>query len=122
MAQTLNPIKLAYVIPTKDRPDDLRVLFASLQKQTVFPNQVIVVDGSEPNIKYVCDEYSELPINYVRCYPPSLAKQRNAGMKCLDDAITHAGYLDDDLELDEDATEKMIDFTFMLDKTSIKVN
>ena len=47
---------IAYVVPTKDRPEDLRVLFESLQLQTVLPNQIIIVDGSSPDIKYVCDE------------------------------------------------------------------
>jgi glycosyltransferase involved in cell wall biosynthesis len=102
--------RLAYVVPTKDRPDDLRVLFNSLQKQTVFPHQLIIVDGSDPEIKYVCDEYPDLPITYERCFPPSLAKQRNAGMARVRNDITLAGYLDDDLELDQDATEKMLQF------------
>lgn len=102
--------QIAYVVPTKDRPDDLRVLFNSLQIQTVFPHQIIIVDGSDPDIKYVCDEYPELPITYERCFPPSLAKQRNAGMARLNEDITLAGYLDDDIELDPDATEKMLKF------------
>ena len=102
--------KIAYVVPTKDRPEDLRVLFESLQLQTVLPNQIIIVDGSSPDIKYVCDEYPDLPITYDRCFPPSLAKQRNAGMARLHNNITIAGYLDDDIELDPDATEKMLAF------------
>ena len=110
MAPEYNTHKIAYVVPTKDRPDDLRVLFNSLRRQTAAPHQIIIVDGSEPNIKYVCDEYSELPITYERCFPPSLAKQRNAGMARLNDNITLAGYLDDDIELDSDATKKMLAF------------
>jgi GT2 family glycosyltransferase len=102
--------RLAYVVPTKDHPDDLRILFNSLEKQTVFPHQLIIVDGSQPDIKYVCNEYPDLPITYERCFPPSLAKQRNAGMARLKGNITLAGYLDDDLELDPDATEKMLKF------------
>jgi GT2 family glycosyltransferase len=105
-----NPHRIAYVVPTMDRPDDLRVLFNSLQAQTIFPHQIIIVDGSNPDIKYVCDEYPNLPITYERCFPPSLAKQRNAGMAQLQDDITLAGYLDDDIELDPDATEKMLAF------------
>ncbi len=101
---------IAYVIPTKDRPDDLRVLLASILKQTVIPHQIIVVDGSAPDIKAVCDAFSALAITYVRCYPPSLAKQRNAGMAALRADVTIAGYLDDDLELDATATERMLAF------------
>src|SRR5690606_27698944 len=55
-------------------------------------------------------EYPDLPITYVREYPPSLARQRNAGMAALAADITVAGYLDDDLELEPDATERMTAF------------
>ncbi|MEH6632302.1 MAG: glycosyltransferase [Halopseudomonas aestusnigri] len=108
-------VSIAYVVPTKDRPDDLRVLFKSLQKQTRQPDQTIIVDGSDPVIKPVCDEFPDLNIRYVRCFPPSLAKQRNAGMAALNDDITVAGYLDDDLELEPEATKKMVDFWIQAD-------
>ncbi|MGO4353290.1 glycosyltransferase family 2 protein [Rhizobium sp. RAF36] len=99
--------RIAYVVPTKDRPDDLRKLFESLRKQEDAPDQVIIVDASEPPVKTICDEYSDLPLTYVREYPPSLARQRNAGMAALEESITIAGYLDDDLELEPDATGRM---------------
>ncbi len=102
--------KLAYVVPTKDRPDDMRVLLASLQRQTRQPDQIIVVDGSDPAIEFVLAEFPDLHIDYVRVFPPSLAKQRNAGMAALRDDIEVAGYLDDDLELMDQATEAMAGF------------
>ena len=101
---------MAYVIPTKDRPDDMRRLLSSLQSQTRSVDQIIVVDGSNPAIDNVISEYSNLTITYVRIFPPSLAKQRNAGMAELNDDINIAGYLDDDLVLKTDATERMIEF------------
>ena len=52
--------KIAYVVPTKDRPDDLRVLLESLRNQTSMPAQIIVVDGSEPTIKHVCDDFASI--------------------------------------------------------------
>jgi len=109
--------KIAYVVPTKDRPDELRVLFSSLRAQTRMYDQLIVVDGSDPDIKYVCDEYSDLDITYVREFPPSLARQRNVGMAALHKDITIAGYLDDDLELDPIATERMVAFWEHADDT-----
>jgi glycosyltransferase involved in cell wall biosynthesis len=102
--------KLAYVVPTKDHPDDLRKMLASLAAQTRLPDQVIVVDGSDPDIKHVCDEFAALPLTYVRCFPPSLAKQRNAGMAAVAPGITVAGYLDDDLVLEPEATARMAAF------------
>jgi glycosyltransferase involved in cell wall biosynthesis len=101
---------MAYVVPTKDRPDDLRKLLASLARQTVRPAQVVIVDGSDPPVDAVCAEFPDLPLTYVRVFPPSLARQRNAGMAALGDGVEIAGYLDDDLELAEDATERMAAF------------
>ena len=102
--------RIAYVVPTKDRPVDLKKLLVSLSKQTVAPSQIIIVDGSDEPIEHIVNEFGELPLTYVREYPPSLARQRNAGMAALDGQITVAGYLDDDLELAEDATERMSAF------------
>lgn len=104
------PHKIAYVIPTMDRADDLRKALDSLAKQTVQPAQIIIVDASMPAIESMLADYSNLPFTYIRVFPPSLAKQRNAGMAALHPEITIAGYLDDDLELAEDATERMYEF------------
>jgi GT2 family glycosyltransferase len=108
---------LAYIIPTKDRPDELRCLLASLRTQTAMPDQIIVVDGSQPDIKPVIKEFTDFNITYVRVFPPSLAKQRNAGIAAVESAITLAGFLDDDLVLEPNATEKMLAFW---DKTDEK--
>ncbi len=102
--------RLAYVVPTKDRPNDMRTLLTSICQQTRLPDQIVVVDGSDPDIKPVVDAFPDLSITYVREFPPSLARQRNAGMACLQDDIDIAGYLDDDIELLPDATEKMMAF------------
>lgn len=102
--------RIALVIPTKDRPDDLRRMLASLAAQTRRPDQVVVVDGSEPAVREVVDECVSLPIEYVRVFPPSLARQRNAGMQRLTRDITLAGYLDDDIVLEADAVLRMLEF------------
>ncbi|MCS6946306.1 MAG: glycosyltransferase [Steroidobacteraceae bacterium] len=100
--------RLALVIPTKDRPEDLRRLLASVAAQTRRPEQVIVVDGSDPPVQAVCNGFRDFPLDYVRVFPPSLARQRNAGMARLRREITHAGYLDDDIVLERDAIEQMM--------------
>lgn len=102
--------KIAFVVPTMDRPRDLKVMLTSVAAQTRKPDQLIVVDASQPDIRNVVNEYPELDIEYVRVFPPSLAEQRNAGMERLRDEITLAGYLDDDLELEADAMQKMMEF------------
>lgn len=102
--------KLALVVPTKDRPDDLRKLLMSVSAQTRIPDQIIVVDGSEHVVDAVLGEFPKLKVDYVRVFPPSLAKQRNAGMARLRGEITLAGYLDDDIVLEPEAVECMLGF------------
>ncbi|WIM05128.1 MAG: glycosyltransferase [Candidatus Nitricoxidivorans perseverans] len=108
---------IAVVIPTKDRPDDLRTMLASLGAQTRRPDQVIVVDGSDPDIRHVVEAFPELGIDYVRVFPPSLSRQRNAGMARLREGISLAGYLDDDLVLEPEAVERMMSFWEGADST-----
>ena len=100
-------ISLAFVIPTKDRGEDLRRMLASLVDQTRLPDQVIVVDGGGVVVPWCEAEFPELLIDYVRLLPPSLSAQRNAGMAMLRPEITHAGYLDDDVVLEPDAVLEM---------------
>ena len=103
-------VVLAFVIPTKDRGEDLRRMLRSLVAQTRLPDQVIVVDGSGVEVSWCVAEFPELNIDYVRLLPPSLSAQRNAGMAMLRAEITHAGYLDDDVVLELDAVYEMASF------------
>lgn len=102
-------IALAYVVPTMNRWEDLGKLLTSLERQTRKPDQIIIVDGSDEDktVDGLVAQFGSLPLEYVRVFPPSLARQRNAGMAQLRDDIDVAGYLDDDLILDDDATERM---------------
>jgi glycosyltransferase involved in cell wall biosynthesis len=102
--------KIAIVVPTKDRPDDLRKLLASVSTQTRKPDQLIIVDGSDPDVRHVVESFPQLHLNYVRVFPPSLSQQRNAGMRQLRPEITLAGYLDDDIVLEPTAIESMVRF------------
>jgi len=102
--------KIAFVVPTKDRPDDLRRMLASVQVQSVHPDQIIIVDASRDPAESITGEFPPLKIDYVHVYPPSLSRQRNAGMQHLRASTTLAGYLDDDLVLEKGALESMLSF------------
>lgn len=102
--------RIAFVVPTKDRPDDLRRMLASLAAQTRQADQIIVVDGSDPPVRGVVDGFAEYHVDYERVFPPSLARQRNAGMRKLARSVTLAGYLDDDIVLESDAVQRMLEF------------
>ncbi len=85
-------------------------MLSSIVAQTRNPDQVIVVDGSDPPVRNVIDEFEPLGVEYVPVFPPSLAQQRNAGMRRLAPSITLAGYLDDDIVLEPDAIANMMAF------------
>ncbi len=102
--------KIAIVVPTKDRPIEIRNLLQSIRNQHRQPDQLIIVDGGIITVDAVVDEFQDLNISYIREYPPSLSRQRNVGMAAVDESICFAGYLDDDLTLDTDAIHAMANF------------
>lgn len=102
---------LSIVICTKDRPDDLRRLLNSIERQTLKPNDIIVVDGSDDPILNVVKDFECLSINYITVRPPSLPKQRNKGISLLKPETDWVGFLDDDLVLSDDSFEKIIECT-----------
>lgn len=108
--------EIAFVIATKDRPEDLENLLKSLVTQTLLPAQVIVVDGGARSVKNLLKDYSNLNIKYLRVLQPSLTRQRNAGVKAVDKNIPLIGFLDDDAVLEKDSIENMIDFWSKVEK------
>lgn len=102
--------KIAYIVPTKDHPEDLRKLLISVREQTSRPEQFIIVDGGDREVKDLLDDFKDLQIDYCRVRPPGLTRQRNAGKKLLRPEITLAGYLDDDIVMEKDANERMLEY------------
>jgi len=102
--------KLSFVVPTKDRPDELRRLLASLAAQSALPAEVIVVDGSGDPVRGVAEECRALPVRYLRSLPPSATRQRNEGIRAACPAHDLIGILDDDSVLAPDACEAMLRF------------
>lgn len=103
--------KLALVIPTKDRPKEIRRLLLSIQNQSRQSDQIIIVDGGHvPLGKDILADFSDLNIDYVRVYPPSLTKQRNVGIQAIASYITLVGFLDDDIILCNGAIDNMLSF------------
>ncbi|MFB3883628.1 MAG: glycosyltransferase family 2 protein [Thermodesulfobacteriota bacterium] len=101
---------LAFIIPTKNRPQKLKEVLNTLSQQTERCGQVIIVDGGQ-SVREVAASFSDrLPVEYYECSPPGQIRQRNMGITKLKDAITLVGFIDDDLVLETGALEKMIDF------------
>jgi len=103
--------KLGVIVPTKDRPDALRVMLRSLAGQSRPPTQVVVVDASAESAEMVVRSFEdELNITYQHHHPPSAAQQRNAGLAALQTDVSLVGVMDDDIVLEPDAVERMLTF------------
>ncbi|MEO5357045.1 MAG: glycosyltransferase family 2 protein [Nitrospirae bacterium YQR-1] len=100
--------KTSIIIPTYNRPDDLRNCIESLLKQTVPPSEIIIVDDgnlTEPPLKTKCEE---LAIQYVyyKKDTPGLTASRNKGIGMSTGDIIF--FLDDDVVLLPDYIEEIL--------------
>jgi len=102
--------KIAFVIATKDRPDDLFRVLESLSLQYRKPDQVIIVSSGQRPPKEIWDRHSLLSITAVHTGLPSAARQRNIGVKKADISMDLIGFLDDDVVLEKNALEEMMSF------------
>jgi GT2 family glycosyltransferase len=105
-------LKIAFVVATKDRPAELERLLLSLARQERKPDEVVIVDGGEPGVAGVLARpgLSGLRLRYLRCRPPSAARQRNRGIRQVGPDIDLVGFLDDDAVLAPGAMAGMMDF------------
>jgi glycosyltransferase involved in cell wall biosynthesis len=102
---------ICFIVPTKDRPGDLRRMLASLAAESHLPDRIIVVDSSAAPVDRIVDGFrGRLSIDYLHHQPPSASGQRNAGIAAAPDDIDLIGFLDDDAILEPDALERMLAF------------
>lgn len=102
---------LGLVVPTKDRPKDLLALLENLESQTLPPQEVVIVDGSDRPVQSLIESRKcSFKVDYIRHRPPSAAAQRNAGIERLKGRYPFIGLLDDDIKLAPDALECMLRF------------
>ncbi|HIJ84731.1 MAG TPA: glycosyltransferase family 2 protein, partial [Magnetococcales bacterium] len=100
---------IAILVPTKDRPDNMKKLLDSFAQQTVQCGRIIVV-ASGMNIEEVVMGYVDrLKVSYHCCPLPGQIRQRNMGIGLLDDSTPLVGFFDDDIVLEHDAVERMLE-------------
>ncbi len=93
-------MKISIIIPTLNRPDDLRNCLTSVVKNTRKPDEVIIVEqGDIKKTKKVVKDFA-LPVSLHYFEQKSLTRARNFGFsKASGDIIV---YVDDDVELADD--------------------
>ena len=99
------------VICTLNRPRELEILIRNLTQQTSKNFQLLVVSGAPINesylktLKFLCNK-AEIPLNFMES-PPSLTRQRNLALDCLDRQVETVTFLDDDIILPKDTIENL---------------
>ncbi len=115
-------MKLAVVVPTKNRPDELRNFLNSLWNQKFLPHQLIIVDQSEP-IKTINQEVKTkalelgIKLDYIHneCIN-GLVQAKAAAIPYNNCSII--SFFDDDTVLEEDCFKEM--FKAFLDNSKMK--
>jgi GT2 family glycosyltransferase len=101
----------AFVIATRNRPDDLLNTVNSVLAQTVLPAELCIVDSSDVTptrtlIEEACKS-AGLPLDYVHPAPRGLTVQRNVGVdRTKGDPVF---FIDDDVELAVDCHQRVLD-------------
>lgn len=103
-------IKICLMIPTMDRPKEINRLLKSIYSQSYLVSSIIVVDGSKEPIQPTLLIDERIPLEYIRCFPPSLTRQRNVGIARVPADVDYAGFLDDDIVLEDGAVQAIVDF------------
>ncbi|MFC2117185.1 glycosyltransferase family 2 protein [Bacteroidota bacterium] len=100
---------LAVIIPTKDRPVQVKRHLQSLVEQQCTLGRVILVASGQDIKDIVMAFKNVLPVEYHHCDQGQI-KQRNLGISLLDDSTKLVATMDDDVTYLDDAILKMIEF------------
>jgi glycosyltransferase involved in cell wall biosynthesis len=103
----IGPLKTSVVVVTKDRPTMLANLLRSLTKQTVMPDEVLVVDNNSTQSYALvfADFKDKLPLRTVVEMKPGIPAARNRGIhEATGDIIL---FTDDDCEADREWVQRM---------------
>ena len=101
-----NRFSTSVVVVTKDRPENLRALLQSLERQTQTPDEVLVVDNnSSLSYAHVFTEFqTRLPLTTIIEKRPGIPAARNLGIQEAkgdiilftdDDCIAHERWLEE---------------------------
>lgn len=104
------PDRIAFVVPTKDRPEELRRMWRSLCSQSRLADEVVIVDASARPFPPAESAPAPAVLRYFRTAVASATRQRNLGLDAVGPDIGLIGFLDDDVVLEQGAVEAMLRF------------
>ena len=102
---------IAIIVPTRNRPIELKALLSMLASQSVSPTAIVVIDSSDNDghkaqIHQIVAA-SRLPIKLLDHWPPSAGAQRNRGLDEVGASHSWVMLLDDDIQLGSDALARL---------------
>ncbi|MCI2228397.1 glycosyltransferase [Polaribacter sp. MSW13] len=104
-------MKFSLIICTYMRPTALLKLLKTVTNQSLYPNEILIVDGSTDDLtKEILDQhiFENLIYYKVSQEEKGLTKQRNFGIKRVHEDIDVVCFLDDDILLQEKYFENLI--------------
>ncbi|WP_298328153.1 glycosyltransferase family 2 protein [uncultured Dokdonia sp.] len=105
-------MKFSLIICTYMRPEPLATLLASVVEQTMYPDEILIIDGSTDDVTGVRFRESEIENLIYHKVPETargLTKQRNYGIDCVDPSMDIVCFLDDDTILRHTYFERILD-------------
>ena len=99
------------IVCTYKRPQSLLFLLESVKKQTVYPNDILIIDGStNDDTEVILKENTFQNLKYFRVddRERGLTKQRNFGIRQVAEDSEIICFLDDDIVLDSYYFENLI--------------
>ncbi len=116
-------MKFCLIICTYMRPKSLMNLLKSVSKQTLYPNEILIIDGST-NLE-TQNILKESIFNHLKYYKVDdehrgLTKQRNFGINLIENNTEIICFLDDDIILDTDYFKNLI-YTYTLKPSALAV-
>jgi GT2 family glycosyltransferase len=104
-------MKFSLIICTYMRPESVLQLLQSVQEQTLYPDEILIIDGStNTETELVVTENIFPNLNYFAVPPEyrGLTKQRNYGLDRVGNAMEVVCFLDDDTILEKKYFEEII--------------
>lgn len=105
-------MKFTLIICTYMRPEPLLKLLQSVQKQSLYPDEILIIDGSlnkETEVILTDNHFENLNYYLVPAEHRGLTKQRNYGIAKVSTSSEVVCFLDDDIILEIDYFEKLLE-------------
>ncbi len=103
--------KIAIVVPTIGRYEELRRMLHSLAQQSRLPDQVIIAGEGDPaTMSDLTRTFPQLDVEFLPLPRPPICEARNAGVRAARPDVSLIGFMDDDIVLEPGALEAILAF------------